>query len=174
VEMGSGMSTVWIAGLLAGRDLRLVSLEHDEDCLQRTSEMLVHAGVRDKVDLRFAPLVMRDVDGEEHLWYSNTDGLDDVALLVVDGPPKATSRLARFPAVPLLAPVMADGALVILDDAQRSVEKEISQRWQDGQWCGRRFVLDRRIDRCVVLRALADQAAVLTGVAMSARDEGRP
>lgn len=134
VELGSGTSTVWLGYALAahGGSARLVSLDHDAQFADRTRETVqLHQSAMAPTDVRHAPLTEIEVAGEKYRWY-RPDELADVEqidLLVVDGPPSRTGRLARYPAVPMLLDRLAPGARVIVDDASRGDEKEIVRRW---------------------------------------------
>jgi tetratricopeptide (TPR) repeat protein len=119
LECGSGRSTV----RLAATGAKVVSLEHDARFAARTRKWLDESGLY--ADVRHAPIV----DG----WYdpSAWRDLDGIGLLLVDGPPGALSPLARAPALPLLAPRLAPGCYVILDDTHRDDEKQIVSFWTD-------------------------------------------
>lgn len=135
VECGSGASSVWVGYALerlgAGR---CIALEHDPEFAQETREMVERHGLSGFVEVRDAPLRDVDVDGETFQWY-DPEALHDVRdadVVFVDGPPGFTGPLARFPAVPVLKPlVSAQGAVVILDDAGRPEEQAAQQRWCD-------------------------------------------
>jgi hypothetical protein len=66
-------------------------------------------------------------------WYAPRalDGLEDVGLLFVDGPPELTGPMARLPAVPLLRDRLAAEATIVLDDTRRADETKIAQLWAD-------------------------------------------
>jgi hypothetical protein len=83
------------------------------------------------VEVVHAPLVDVDVAGETFRWYdlSKVEGLTDLDIVFVDGPPGTTGPLARYPALPLLRDRCAPGARFILDDAARPDERAIVQRW---------------------------------------------
>jgi hypothetical protein len=83
------------------------------------------------VEVVHAPLVDVDVAGETFRWYdlSKLEGLTDLDIVFVDGPPGTTGPLARYPALPLLRDRCAPGARFILDDAARPDERAIVQRW---------------------------------------------
>ena len=68
-----------------------------------------------------------------YIWYDEDMLPKDVLidLLVVDGPPGSTCRLARYPALPVFAEMMNKNACVFLDDANRKEEMEIVRRWRD-------------------------------------------
>lgn len=133
LECGSGTSTVWLAAALRKIGSgRLVSLDHLEDYARQTRAALAGQGLEGIADVRSAPLVQVEVAGESVQWYdpvtfSDVSGVD---LLVVDGPPKAAGPQARYPALPLVASKLSDGALIVLDDTDRPEEAEILERWQ--------------------------------------------
>ena len=134
VELGSGASTLIAAYCL--QDLgegRLVSLEHDPVYGERTRDGLRLHGLASAAQVVDAPLAPVTVNGRVHRWY-DTRALDlidaEVDLLIVDGPPRGVQELARYPALPLLIDKLADDAIVLVDDANRSDEREMLQRWQ--------------------------------------------
>src|SRR3712207_7775099 len=55
-------------------------------------------------------------------WYSTSAlaDVDEINLLLVDGPPGNTSKLARYPAVPALRDKLGPGATVMLDEDRKS------------------------------------------------------
>jgi predicted O-methyltransferase YrrM len=133
LECGCGTSTLWIARTLQhiGKG-RIVSLEHLEEYHAATSRALLAAGLEDWVDLLLAPLRTHDIRAEQFEWYDLglVDLLDSsVDFLVIDGPPSTTGALARYPALPLLERMLADEAVIILDDANRLDEVEEVARW---------------------------------------------
>lgn len=134
VECGSGASTIWLAYALRTFDIdgRIVSLEHETDHAGQTAEYLEAHGLDDLVDLRVAELEVQRFDGADRPWYAQPHWKDlrDVDLVLVDGPPATTGSLARCPALFALAPALADGATVILDDLIRQDEKDTVELWQ--------------------------------------------
>ncbi|SDU86314.1 class I SAM-dependent methyltransferase [Jiangella alkaliphila] len=132
VECGSGSSTVWLA--LACRKAgkgRVVALEHHELYAGRTREALARHGLGDVAEVRAAPLEPVTVGGEKHDWYAAPQWTDlrGIDLLFVDGPPGSVGPRSRYPAFPLLATALDDGAVVALDDAQRPDEADIAADW---------------------------------------------
>lgn len=132
VEVGSGGSSVWVGYCLErqGRG-RCISLEHEEEYAARTRNEIARHGLTKYVEVVHAPLVDVDIAGETYRWYdlSNVQGLTDIDIVFVDGPPGTTGPLARYPALPLLRERCAPGARFILDDAARPDERAIVQRW---------------------------------------------
>ena len=135
VELGSGVSTLVAAYALAARGGgRLCSLEHLPEYAEHTRALLTRHGFgTETVVVRDAPLQDLDVDGEVYPWYdlAALDDLGAIDVLVVDGPPGPSHRLARFPALPLLHERMRAGGVVLLDDGNRPEEQEIARRWRE-------------------------------------------
>lgn len=133
VECSSGVSTLVLARCLQlnGRG-KVYSLEHDAHYAARTREQLQRCGLQDWAVVHDAPLTNYYLEQECWPWYSLKNFPTSLRpdMLVIDGPPQATRRLARFPAAPLLFPLLAPGAAVYLDDAARPDEQAIVQRWQ--------------------------------------------
>lgn len=132
VECGSGTSTVWLA-LACARvgSGHVVALEHDEKYATLTRRHLQDAGLTPWADVRSAPLQPISVGDETHQWYApeSWDDLSDIDLLLVDGPPGRIGPWARFPALPLLADRLTEGAVVAVDDCQRPSEQATIRRW---------------------------------------------
>jgi predicted O-methyltransferase YrrM len=133
LECGCGTSTLWIAKALKriGKG-RVVSLEHLKEYHAVTSRALLAAGLDSWVDLRLAPLRTHRIGKEPFKWYDLKRvelAENSIDFLVIDGPPKATGPLARYPALPLLERMLADQAVIILDDANRPEEVEVVARW---------------------------------------------
>ncbi|WP_033423902.1 class I SAM-dependent methyltransferase [Actinomadura flavalba] len=132
VECGSGASSVWLGYALERLGGgRLVALEHDERYLRATRDLIRAHGLDTVVEIRHAPLEPWRQDDEEYPWYSVTSvkDLTGIGAVLVDGPPGATRPHARYPALPLLLPHCADDVVIVLDDALRDDEQELSDRW---------------------------------------------
>jgi predicted O-methyltransferase YrrM len=140
LELGSGVSTVMLARLLAQlggpEKRRLVAVEHDARWCRWVTGQLAAEGVGADVTVVEAPLrVPAALDGGL-AWYDETvveAALDVIDLLVVDGPPafEAGLGLARHRALPVLRDRLAPGATVVLDDVERAGEQEVLRRWED-------------------------------------------
>jgi hypothetical protein len=133
VELGGGISTVYLARLLARRGRgELVTLEHDEGWLAFLGEALARERLLERVTLAHAPLAPHPLAWEGE-WYDPAalpDGPID--LLVVDGPPawEPGTERARYPALPALLDRLADDATVVLDDLPRPGEQAVLDRWE--------------------------------------------
>lgn len=132
LEVGSGVSTVLVAQALRSIDSgRFRSLDHDPRFLEETLRLLKAQDLDGSVELVEAGLVDVEIGAETWKWYSPQalDGLDGVDLVIVDGPPGRTGKDARYPAVPLTAPLLNKGALIFVDDADREDEQRVVERW---------------------------------------------
>jgi hypothetical protein len=141
VECGSGSSSVWL-GYLVERlgHGRVVALEHDEHFLRSSRDLVAAHGLRDRVEIRHAPLEPWSPPWSQpgdppQPWYAvgAIDDLKRIGLLLVDGPPEAVGEQARYPAGPLLIPRCTDDAVIVLDDTHRDGEQEVSRRWRE-EW----------------------------------------
>jgi predicted O-methyltransferase YrrM len=131
VECGSGAATVWIGRALRRVGVgRVIALENSEDGVAIVSGLLQHEGLS-SVEIRHAPMEPIQVAGREQPWYSASAiaDVEEIDLLLVDGPAGRTNKLARYPAVPALCDKLRPGATVMLDDCHRRDEKETVRRW---------------------------------------------
>ncbi|TDE15916.1 class I SAM-dependent methyltransferase [Jiangella asiatica] len=132
VECGSGSSTVWLALACrrAGRG-RVIALEHHERYAELTRTALARQGLESVAQVRVAPLEPVTVGDQTQDWYEgkNWADLGGIDLLFVDGPPRSTGPRSRYPAFPLLARALNDGAVVALDDVNREDEADIAGDW---------------------------------------------
>jgi predicted O-methyltransferase YrrM len=133
VELGGGTSSVWLGYVLeilgSGR---LVSIDQDPHYAGLTRAQVHRHGLERLVEVRIASLVESPIPGHETKWYDPAvfDDLEDIDLLLVDGPTKATGPMSRYPALPVLEKRLSSRAVVVLDDAHRPDEKELVKRWR--------------------------------------------
>jgi hypothetical protein len=98
--------------------------------LERTRSVLVEHGVAEYVDLRHAPLVETVTPRGTFPWYDvSLNGIEQIDLLVVDGPPGNTGPHARYPALHVLGDRLASDALVLVDDTSRKDEQDMVEHW---------------------------------------------
>ena len=151
VECGSGASTLWIGRALRRvGEGRLISLESAADWVALVTELLQHEEFS-SVEVRHAPLEPIQVAGHEQPWYSASAiaDIEEIDLLLVDGPPGRTHKLARYPAMPALRDKLSPGATVMLDDCHRRDEKETLHKWLT-EVPGLSLV--RQVDRLAVMK----------------------
>jgi predicted O-methyltransferase YrrM len=135
VEAGSGLSTFWFARAAeaAGRDWRVLALEHEHRFAEETRALLRANGLEGRADVAFAPLERWEFERGSFDWYAKAalEDLGSVGLLFVDGPPSSVGAESRYPAFPVLRSRLADGCVVVVDDADRFDERAILTAWQD-------------------------------------------
>ena len=149
IEFGSGTSTLLMAIALARAAKRRrrsapsvqVAFEHLEAFHQQTRYRLERAGVADAVQLELARLQpWTSAQGTAYAFYACQEQLNAIvraspgptvrALVIVDGPPTAIGKHARYPALPIvLESLRGVGMDVLLDDHARPEEQEISKMW---------------------------------------------
>lgn len=148
IEFGSGISTVIVAKVLAKfagqqdkKAARFVSFDHLEQYFGQTRAQLEQAGVENRVELVLAPLEeWHAPSGSVSSFYECQSKLTELArevvlvelrlLVVIDGPPAATGRHARYPAGPIILQHFAGASIdLLLDDYIRDDEKAIAKLW---------------------------------------------
>lgn len=132
LELGSGTSSIWLGYLCRSFGGRLVTIDHLEEYLELTRGALTRHHLNDQVETRLAPLEAVQCQGTNYNWYAveALEGLSDIDMVLVDGPPAATGEMARYPALPLIMDRLAPNATVILDDAHRKDEGDILATWR--------------------------------------------
>lgn len=149
IEYGSGTSTLILAKALdrvarrEGRDSSpLLSFDHLQEYAEKTRKILKQAGLVNHVDVVTAPLSpWKDENGEQYSYYACDEALQALKsalpeietkiLVLVDGPPAATGKHARYPALPKVLGMFSGACTVhfLLDDYLRAEEREIAARW---------------------------------------------
>ncbi|MES2616840.1 MAG: class I SAM-dependent methyltransferase [Bacteroidota bacterium] len=132
VELGSGVSSLFIGHLLKDRQLKghLHSVDHSSEFGGRTEELLRISEVNHKVSVYSAPITPHTINGKQWQWYDISQlTADKIDLLLVDGPIGTLQEKARYPAIPLLFDRLSPGAIVLLDDYFRKDELAIVQDW---------------------------------------------
>lgn len=133
LEVGSGLSTVLTAQALEllGGEGQVISFEHESQWLERSQAMVADHQMSHRSQILYTPLVETPIGGETFLWYdlSEVDLPEEVQLIFIDGPPKATGPLARYPAVPILLEHLRVGGVILMDDAGRPDERAAIERW---------------------------------------------
>ena len=137
VEFGSGASTVVLANFLSNKNAGVVlSFDHDADYAEKTKNMLAERGLSNCAKVVHAPLTEVELANYRGKFYNlsiiarecNNSKVD---VLIVDGPPAPIQADIRFPALPSMVNLLSCGAVIILDDADRSGEREIIAKWED-------------------------------------------
>ena len=132
VECSSGASTVVLAKCLQRLGTgHIHSLEHDPVYAEKTRQSLAEAGLSEWATIIDAPLVEHRIRDETWQWYS-LDGFPElnIDMLVVDGPPEPFGEMIRYPAGPMLFSKLAPCGITLIDDAARSSEIRIVERWR--------------------------------------------
>lgn len=177
IEFGSGTSTVLIAKALAKiaarRQAKLTArqfaFEHLEEYKEKTLSALQSAGLADSVQLDLAPLQpYLAANGNVYPYYSCQETLVRLAqslppglrvLVMVDGPPGATGKHARYPALPVVHSCFIGARIdLLLDDYIRADEREIVQLWLHDleKWGLVGSLLEKRLEKGACLISVRD------------------
>jgi len=133
IDVGSGLSTLLIAQALELLGTgHCIAFEHEKPWMDRSNELLAQHGLSHRALVAHAPLVDVEVGGEMLRWYdiSSVDLPDQIDMLFIDGPPKATGPLARYPALPLMIDRLGPTGVILMDDADRPDERLVVKRWK--------------------------------------------
>jgi hypothetical protein len=135
VEFGGGTSTLITAQALKQMGHgHVIAIEAIAAFAQQTAENIQRNNLQNVATVLHAPLTRVDVHGQEWEWYDPAAFADvtDIDFMVVDGPAQHDNprRLARYPALPMMAERLTKPAVILLDDTKRDDERQIIDRWQ--------------------------------------------
>ena len=134
LELGSGLSTLLIAnGFRRAGGGKVLSLDDDARWAAQTTATLEREGLASFAEVRVAPLKDVTSGGRTSSWYDISAIAPDARfdLVIVDGPPAwKGDSLARLPALYELRKHLSANGVLVLDDAGRGGEAEISRQWQ--------------------------------------------
>ena len=131
-EVGSGVSTIVMAAALRRFGSgSLTAIEHDGGFAKLTRSYIEAENLSGIAEVIVAPLGSVELDSTAWPWYQVPLQAipKSIDLLFIDGPPAATGRLARYPAMPILGPALTAEATVVMDDTHREDERDIAARW---------------------------------------------
>ena len=135
VELGGGVSTIYLARLLRTRGGHLTTIEEDEKWAKMLQSMLASENLHDSVTVVTAPVLARGMGTSSLPWYeenalSEKLSKEPIDLLLVDGPASRLDvPLIRYGALPFFDKKMSPRCSIILDDARRKDEQEVIKRW---------------------------------------------
>ena len=127
VELGAGASTLVCAKALElNGGGQLFSFDQHAQFVSATSEWLEDFGAT--ANIQHAPLSTR-VGDWPGAWYELPDMPSSIDVLIIDGPPWAVHPFVRG-AAECLFDRLADGGVILLDDAARPGERIVARRWK--------------------------------------------
>jgi len=132
LECGSGVSTLLMSYCVENLKQGYIwALDHDKKYANISKENLTSHQLENVATIIHAPLKEIHIHGKSWLWYDTKQlqNIEPIDLLVIDGPPGKTQRMARYPALPQLINSLNDNAIIILDDGAREDEKNIVKAW---------------------------------------------
>jgi len=149
IEFGSGTSSLIVAKALEraarrqdGRAVSLLTFDHLDEYADKTRKLITQSGLQCYANVVLAPLESWQAKEDEPFsYYSCSEAIRNYRqgmgenssriLVIVDGPPSAIGKHARYPALPqvLAACSEQDGMDFLMDDYLREEEQEIVRRW---------------------------------------------
>lgn len=132
LEASSGVSSIVIGLALKMNNYgTALSIDHDISYSKITSENIDINEIEGISTVINCPINDCLIEGERWKWYE-TNGLtftNKIDLLIIDGPPRTTQNMARYPAIPILHKYFSDNVIILLDDAKRPDEIVIVEKW---------------------------------------------
>lgn len=149
IEFGSGTSSLIVAKALEraarrqdSQEVSLLTFDHLDEYAGKTRKLIAQSGLQRYANVVLAPLESwQDKEDEPFAYYSCGEAIRNYRqqmgelmrriLVIVDGPPSAVGKHARYPALPqvLAACGETDGVDFLMDDYLRQDEQEIVKRW---------------------------------------------
>lgn len=147
IEFGSGTSTELFAKIALMRKKKnqkvpkILTFDHLSEYYEKTQAILSRESLGDFVQLECAPLIPMRLQDDDYQYYDCEQILkefladlpiDAKILVLVDGPPGATCKHARYPALPMIYKVLTQNNQLdfVMDDAARLEEKEVVDKWK--------------------------------------------
>jgi hypothetical protein len=134
VELGSGISTLFLAKLASQYGCHFTSVEHDANWIAIMKSILHRNKLSSHVDLLHAPLApFRDTN---IMWYDTTYlesiRTTRIEMLLIDGPPAHSlhNMNSRSCALPWFSGQFSERHSIFLDDIFRQGEKECVIQWR--------------------------------------------
>jgi predicted O-methyltransferase YrrM len=137
VELGAGLSTLYLAQVLAGTGGQLISFEDDAGWADIVRGQLAQLGLAGAARIIVAPLGASKHSQGGLEWYDEAAVSTALAgltpdMVLIDGPPAFApgKALARYPALPMVLPRLAKRCAVVLDDCDRAGERQVLAAWR--------------------------------------------
>lgn len=134
LELGSGLSTIILSQILNKlNNGKLYSIEHDRIFYEKTKKLLELNKLDNICDLFFSPLENVYINGIKWIWYNTyfLSKVNNIDILIIDGPPAYIQKMSRFPALPILIDKLNYNISIYLDDGNREDEKKIIREWKN-------------------------------------------
>ncbi len=136
LELGAGISTLYLAWAARRHGASLLSIEEDEGWAGQVASYLTTAGLAANARLLVCPRLVTTGGSSVGRWYDpqlvkQALGDQRFDLVVIDGPAafRPGDGQARGPALDLLHDHLAERCALFLDDAVRPGERQIVAEW---------------------------------------------
>lgn len=136
LEFGSGFSSLVLSRYAAAGSATVLSLDHERDYGEKTTQLLRNWGYDGVHTLVLADVVEQGHGAGTALFYDRaalpSGRTFDFVLL--DGPPQAFGLTVRGGMLPLFRDVLDDGCILLLDDYYRPGERSVVADWVRDGW----------------------------------------
>ena len=149
IEFGSGTSSLIVAKALEraarrqnGSAVSLLTFDHLDEYAGKTRKLITQSGLQRYANVVLAPLESwQTKEDEPFAYYSCGETIRTYRqemgdqtrriLVIVDGPPSAVGKHARYPALPQVLAACGENDCIdfLMDDYLRQEEQEIVRRW---------------------------------------------
>ena len=132
IELGSGISTIFIANLLKKLGGKLITFDHNKEWQELVATRCLDC--KDCISFITISLKEISINGANFQWYDSCSMANHAKifkpdLLLVDGPIGIPNKMARYPALPVLKNYLADDFTIFLDDINRRDELLTAHSW---------------------------------------------
>lgn len=128
VEFGSGRSSVRLA--IEFPQTLIQTIEHHDDHLARTKELLARHTPSARVEVSRSPLVWTGEGADRQHSYQVPCWAHTIDAIIIDGPPRGAHR-GREACLYGVVDRIREGGLIILDDFNRPGERAAAVAWQE-------------------------------------------
>lgn len=133
LELGSGFSTVLLSDYCSKNNAQVITLEHDKQYFDETSQLLLDNNLSNFGTLILSPLQTTYSDSKMFTFYSpdNISKRDYCFDFVfVDGPPKSVDEHARSGlSQKSFSSLLDKNCIILMDDYYRTGEQSVVKEW---------------------------------------------
>ena len=150
IEAGSGVSTLIVAySLKKYSDGKIFSLDHEKKYADLTRRGIKKHNLHNYADIIYSPLISYN---NKYLWYDINllPNIENIDLLIIDGPPSKVAKNSRYPAIPILIDILKKDSIILFDDCKRKDEKEVIALIENKYDCFEFKYIENQKGACII------------------------